>query len=354
MHMADALVSPAVGGTLWAATTVTAVYCAKKVRDERDEAKVPLMGVVGAFVFAAQMLNFQIPGTGSSGHIGGGLILAILLGPEAAFLVMSSVLGVQALFFADGGLLALGANVFNLGFFPAFVGYPIYMFIAGRVRSAHDGSLVRPAAWRAPVAAVVAAAVGLQLGALGVVLQTTLSGITELPFATFSAVVLPIHLAIGLVEGIVTAAVIAFVRSAQPELVDRVGAGAPLRGVAVRRVLAGFAVAAIVAGAGLSWFASADPDGLEWSIERVTGSQELGESAGDAAHAIAAALQKRTAVLPDYALPEATEPARGDAQPGWPAVDGGAGVAGLVGGGITLAIIAAAGWVLYRRNRTAA
>ena len=94
MHMADALVSPAVGGTMWAASAVTAAYCAKMVREEDDPARVPLMGVAGAFIFAAQMLNFTIPGTGSSGHLGGGLILAILLGPEAAFLVMASVLAV--------------------------------------------------------------------------------------------------------------------------------------------------------------------------------------------------------------------------------------------------------------------
>ena len=90
------------------------------------------MGVAGAFVFAAQMLNFAIPGTGSSGHLGGALLLAILLGPEAAFLVMASILAVQALFFADGGLLALGCNIFNLGFFPAFVAYPlVYRRIVG-------------------------------------------------------------------------------------------------------------------------------------------------------------------------------------------------------------------------------
>ena len=77
------------------------------------------MGVLGAFIFAAQMINFTIPATGSSGHLGGGLILTILLGPYAAFLTIASVLMVQALFFADGGLLALGCNIFNLGFFPA-------------------------------------------------------------------------------------------------------------------------------------------------------------------------------------------------------------------------------------------
>ena len=103
MHMADALISPAVGGTMWAVSGGLAAYSAKKVREEADDRKVPLMGVLGAFIFAAQMLNFAIPATGSSGHIGGGLLLSILLGPYAAYLVLASVLTVQALFFADGG-----------------------------------------------------------------------------------------------------------------------------------------------------------------------------------------------------------------------------------------------------------
>jgi len=125
MHMADALISPAVGGAMWAATAGLAIYSARKIKPEVAEHKAPLMGVLGAFVFAAQMINFTIPGTGSSGHLGGGMILAILLGPHAAFLVMFSILAVQALFFADGGLLALGCNVFNLGFLPCFVAYPL-------------------------------------------------------------------------------------------------------------------------------------------------------------------------------------------------------------------------------------
>jgi len=132
MHMADALISPAVGGTMWAATAGLTIYSARKLKGNPDEHIVPLMGVLGAFIFAAQMINFTIPATGSSGHLGGGMILAILLGPYAAFLVMASVLTIQALFFADGGLLALGCNIFNLGFFPCFIAYPfIYKKIVG-------------------------------------------------------------------------------------------------------------------------------------------------------------------------------------------------------------------------------
>src|SRR4030042_3688054 len=101
MHMSDALLSPAVGAPFWAATLGTIAYCSKKIKENSDEKMIPLMGVTGAFIFAAQMINFTIPGTGSSGHLGGGRILSILFGPHAAFIVMASVLTVQALFFAD-------------------------------------------------------------------------------------------------------------------------------------------------------------------------------------------------------------------------------------------------------------
>jgi len=257
--MADALVSPAVGGGMWAATGATLAYSARKVTQEIDDRKVPLMGVLGAFIFAAQMINFTIPGTGSSGHLGGGMILTVLLGPYAAFLVTASVLTVQALFFADGGLLALGCNIFNLGFFPAFVAYPlVYRKIVG------DGPELR--AGRVFAGALLAAVVGLQLGALAVVLETTASGVSDLPFSTFLLLMQPIHLIIGIAEGLVTAVVVLFVYSAQPELLARTAARRSLRGLRLWPVVLALAAAALVAGAGLSRLASTRPDGLEWSI----------------------------------------------------------------------------------------
>jgi len=98
MHMADALVSPVVGGTIWVASSVMIARCSSRLKASGNDRIVPLMGVLGAFVFAAQMINFTIPLTGSSGHLGGGLLLAVLLGPSAAFLTIASVLVVQALF----------------------------------------------------------------------------------------------------------------------------------------------------------------------------------------------------------------------------------------------------------------
>lgn len=342
MHMADALISPAVGGTMWAVTAATTVYCARRVREEGDPARIPLMGVTGAFVFAAQMVNFTIPGTGSSGHIGGGLILAILLGPEAAFLVIASVLTIQALFFADGGLLALGCNIINLGFFPAFVAYPL---VFRRI----VGADFRRS--RVFVGAIIGALAGLLLGALAVVVETTVSGVSDAPFIPFAVVMLTIHTAIGLVEGFVTAVVVTFVHTAQPEVLASAARRGPLAGGVARTVVVGLAVAAVVAGGALSWFASADPDGLEWSVARVIGT---GADSGrdDAVSRAAEKLQERTAILPDYALKGGESEQRSSAPTSeWPAVDGGTSVAGVLGSALTLVVVAGIGLILRRRSR---
>ena len=346
MHMADALISPAVGGAMWVATGVVVAYSARKVRNDLDESKIPLMGVAGAFVFAAQMLNFAIPGTGSSGHLGGALMLAILLGPEAAFLVMASILAVQALFFADGGLLALGANIFNLGFFPAFIAYPlIYRKIVG------DGLELKRG--RIFTGSLLAAIVGLGLGAFAVVLETTASGITALPFTTFVLLMQPIHLAIGVVEGLVTAAVVLFIYRAQPELLARNAAGKSLAGVRLRPVIVGLGVAALAAGVALSWFAATSSDGLEWSIAKATGTEEE-LATSSSAHEAAARLQEGTALLPDYAFKQdegaAAAEATGEEAPAWPAVDAGTSISGLVGGAIVAGVVVLLGFVLYRRS----
>lgn len=336
MHMADALISPAVGGAMWAVTGGLIVWCAKKVKQACDDRLVPMMGVLGAFIFTAQMINFSIPATGSSGHLGGGLILTALLGPYAAFLVIASVLTVQALFFADGGLLALGCNIFNMGFFPAFMAYPlIYRVIA---KDARSGARL----WSASILAAVA---GLQLGAFGVVLETAASGISDLPFSTFVLLMQPIHLAIGVVEGLATAAVVAFVARARPEAL------APMSGAEVkslRLVLTGLLVAAVLLGAVVSWFASSQLDGLEWSIGKTTGQAELKEP-DSGVHAELAGLQEKTAFLPDYGFKSSGEETAEETEP-WPAVDAGTSVSGIIGGLITLAVAALIGCCLKSRR----
>ncbi len=334
MHMADALLSPAVGGTAWAVSAGTIAWCSRKVRQGLDERKVPLIGVLGAFVFAAQMINFTIPATGSSGHLGGGLLLAILLGPYAALLAIASVLFIQALFFADGGLLALGCNIVNLGIFPAFIAYPlIYKPIAGKV----------PTRTTLTVASILAAVAGLQLGAFAVVLETAASGISALPFGAFVALMQPIHLGIGLVEGMVTAAVVAFVWQARPEILQSARDARPIGAVPLRSVLAVFLVATLLTGGFFVWFASEHPDGLEWAIAGVTGSAELPE-ADRGVHGLLASLQEQLALLPDYSLPAKG----GDGEDGGKF---GASLSGVVGGLITLALCAVVGLLLKRRGR---
>jgi len=354
MHMADALLSPAVGGTLWAASAGTIAHCSAKVRRELDDRKVPLMGVLGAFLFTAQMIQFSIPGTGSSGHLGGGLLLAILLGPHAAFLTIASVLVVQALFFADGGLLALGCNLFNLGVLPAFVAYPLlYRKIAGG----------HPEPARAGIAAIVAAVAGLQMGAFAVVLETVASGISSLPFSAFAALMQPIHLAIGVVEGVVTAAIVSFVYKARPEMVQVAVESRPVAGHPLRNVLLAFLAAAILAGGVASWFSSGDPDGLEWSIANITGKAEP-EEREDGVHRVLALLQRKIAFLPEYSFRNLEERKRENTTPREdPAREGeanregggrlGTSVSGIVGGTITLALVFLTGFLLKRRSRAA-
>jgi len=340
MHMSDALLSPAVGGTMWAATAGVAAYSARKIERLGEASRVPLMGVLGAFVFAAMMVNFSIPGTGSSGHLGGGLLLAILLGPHAAFIVMASVLVVQALFFADGGLLALGCNIFNLAFFTGFLVYPlVWKPLAGK----------RPRGGRLFAATIVAAVIGLQLGAFGVVLETEASGISSLPFGTFALLMQPIHLAIGLVEGLVTASVVLIVWRARPELL---AAGAQQR--SLRPILIGLGVTALVTGGVVSWFASVHPDGLEWSVARATGSELA--SPRDTIHTWMAKIQRITAFLPDYDFQSSTEQSRrGNETPtAWPAPRSGTSTSGVLGSVLVLALAAAAGYGIRQGRRRGA
>lgn len=289
MHMADALVSPAMAGTMYAASAAAAAYSVKKVKIDDLDKKIPVMGVMGAFVFAAQMINFTIPGTGSSGHLCGGMLLSAVLGPHAGFLTMIAVLAIQCLMFADGGLLALGCNVWNMAFYGCFVGgFLIWKAMTGR----------KMTRGRIMAASVIGCMAGLQLGAFSVTVETLLSGITELPFAVFLGMMQPIHLAIGLVEGLITAAVLVFVYEARPEiLTEHTGKAGRMSRKAAVAVLA---VLALVIGGAVSLFASGNPDGLEWSMEKVAGTAELAAEGG--IYQAAERIQEITAFLPDYAF----------------------------------------------------
>ncbi len=271
MHMADALLSPAVGMTMNAVSAAALGYSASKIKkDELSEKKLPIMSVAGAFVFAAQMINFTIPATGSSGHLGGGILLAALLGGFPACLTLSAVLIIQCLFFADGGLLALGCNVFNIAVIPCLVAYPL--IFKPLTRKGFTSKTIG-------VATVLSVMVGLQLGAFGVVVETVLSGVTMLPFDKFGLLMLLIHLAIGAVEGVVTAAILVFVYKMRPEIMESTRERAGIASaVSMKKVVAILSVVTLLAAGALSLFASGNPDGLEWSIEKVAGATDSGAS----------------------------------------------------------------------------
>lgn len=326
MHMADALISPEVGIGFWALSLGGIAYSAKRLKERIDEKTIPLMGILGAFVFAAQMINFTIPATGSSGHLGGGMLLSILLGPYAGFIVMASILTVQALFFADGGLLALGCNIWNLGFYTSFIAYP---FIYKPLSKGGKNYF-----W----ATIISCILGLQLGAFSVVLQTFFSGISELPFKTFLYLMQPIHLVIGAVEGIITAGILKYINQIKPELLEAVNQNKQLSlDSSFKKVFIVFAILTLITGGFLSWFASLNPDGLEWSIEKVYGKPEIPEKENKFTE-ILKNLQEKIAFLPDYSFKK-SEVEEGKEEVKYPNLDLGTTISGFVGSLIVLTIV---------------
>ena len=348
--MADALLAPAVAATMYVASGTAAGISIHKLRKDDEPQKLPTMAVTAALVFAGQMINYTIPGTGSSGHMCGGMLLSALLGPQAGFLSMIVILAIQCLFFADGGLMALGANVWNMAFYGCFVGY--YLIWRPIMRSHWFGQGKGAVRGRIVAASILGCVVTLQLGAFSVVLETSLSGITELPFGTFVALMQPIHLAIGLVEGLITSAVLLFVFESRPELLRELdtsdGSYAAKR--SLKSVVIILAVVTLVVGGGLSLLASPNPDGLEWALfgnaeEGYAENMGLDEDdfgVSSAAADTAASIQDASSFLPDYAFADSDAPV-------------GATVSGIVGSaivaGVALLICLAGGF--FRKKKQA-
>lgn len=292
MHMSDALLSTPVALSGVAVALGLLATAGKEIKEKDDSSIIPLMGVLGAFVFAAQMINFAIPGTGSSGHVIGGVLLAAFLGPWAAFITLASVLIIQCLVFADGGLLALGCNLINMGAMTTLVAYPlIYRPIVGNSNNK----------LRIIAGAVCACTVGLELGALLVSVETLLSGVTALKWSSFLSIMALIHLPIGIMEGLATAAVLVFVSHSRPDLL-RSNRKKPSR-KSVTRAVVWFAVATVIIGGGIVWLASANPDGLEWSIEKIAGVEDLEQEHPTVVSVLAGKLSNRTSIMPDYENP---------------------------------------------------
>jgi cobalt/nickel transport system permease protein len=348
MHMADALLSPEVGGIMWVVSAGAIALCSRQVSSEPDGHKVPLMGVLGAFIFAAQMINFSIPVTGSSGHLGGSLLLAILLGPCAAFLTIASVLVVQGLFFADGGLLALGCNIFNIGFIPALIVYPcIYKQIIG----------YNPGRIRQTTIIIICSVIGLQLGSFGVVLETALSGISSIHFSTFLTLMQSIHLVIGIVEGCVTATVVSFLLKARPEIIQGVSSVRPIVSYPLRNVLLVVLTVAFLTGGFFSLFASEKPDGLEWSIAKVTGQEKLNVPE-QKIYKVMSSLQEMTAFIPDYMFKTSLDSGKKVRKSGVGHDNdlkqiSSTSIAGIIGVLLTLGLASLGGYLLRRISRSA-
>ena len=331
MHMANELLSiPAAAGTivLAAAAVAWSAFRAKKtMQSENSHEKLPLMGVMGAFVFAAQMINFTLPGLGTSGHLGGGVLLAILLGPWAAILTMAAILIVQCLLFQDGGLLALGCNIINMGLIPCLMGWGLYRVILGPVQTAK--------AWRQYLAAWAACLVAVTIGAAMVPVEA-LGGPLKIPTDEFLTVMVGLHLIIGFFEGLITFAVLAYLRKARPAALglEEQEAGARRHRLHPAALAASILVTAMLIAGVVSHFASEHPDGLDWSVANLSARHNLSQevSAGSPA-AAANQLQEKIAPMPEYKW-----------QYGWISL------AGLTGTAVTLAVVLIVSRLLRRKG----
>jgi cobalt/nickel transport system permease protein len=209
MHIPDGFIdgTTSAGAAVVAAGGVGATL--RRAGEVLDERRVPLAGLVAAFVFAVQMLNFPVV-SGTSGHLLGGALAAVLVGPAVGALCVTVVLAVQALLFADGGLSALGLNVLNMALVTAFGGYAVFL-LARRVTSRTPSSVV--------AAAGIAAAVSVVLSALAFTIEYAIGGTGTASVATVAGAMVGVHVLIGVGEGVITALVVGAVLATRPDLV---------------------------------------------------------------------------------------------------------------------------------------
>ncbi len=266
MHLGNGIICPVTGIPMIAVAIGTAYYAYKKGKENFTKDKILPTVALTSLVFAMQMINFAIPTTGSSGHIVGGILLAILLGQHVGFLAMCAILLVQCLFFLDGEISALGCNIFNMGFLTCYVVYPfIYKSLADNKKYL--------------LGAILSSVLALQLGSIAVVVESALSGSITSNITMFASLMQSIHLPIGIVEGVVTAGIIAIVNKTELSKVFSYS----ICGVSI--VLAGL----------ISQFASSKPDGLEWSLLNMSNSF-VAQTQGDI-YALSQLIQTKTAIL---------------------------------------------------------
>ncbi|MGJ6962745.1 energy-coupling factor ABC transporter permease [Streptosporangium sp. G11] len=335
--MPDGFFNAAVSVSAGVVAAAGVAVCLRGARRELDDRTAPMAGLVAAFIFAVQMLNFPVA-AGTSGHLLGGALAAILVGPYTAVLCVAVVLLVQAFFFADGGLTALGVNITLMGLVAVLVGWGLFRLITRSVRS--RGAVV--------AAAFVAALLSVPASALAFTLLFWAGGTAPIEIGTVAAAMGGVHLLIGVGEGLITAVTVSTVLAVRPDLVygaRELVAPLVLRGaggdvtvlpdaprssapVAARRpgwfLPAGIAVAVLLAGV-VSFYASSSPDGLE----------RVAEDKGFIGQAADHSLGEQP--LADY----------GDVG-GIPV-----GVAGLIGVGVTLAVGGGVFYAVRRRGDSA-
>lgn len=277
MHIPDGFLSLPVSLAFWVLAVLMIAVALRQTRQQLGERDVPLMGVLAAAIFAGQMLNFTVVG-GTSGHLLGGALAAILLGPWPAVIVMTCVVAVQALFFQDGGLVVLGANLFNMAIVGVFAAHTIYLPLR---------RLFGERLWGPAVAGLISGWASVILASLVCSLQLVLSGTS--PLAVAVPAMVGIHSLIGVGEGLITAGALAFLAAVRRDLVglERVRTGG------TQAVLIGGGLIALVL-AILSPLASSFPDGLEWVAEQ-HGFLERGQEAV-------------YTLLPDYSVPGIADP----------------------------------------------
>jgi len=283
MHIPDGFLSLSVSLVLWLITVLALTLAVRRTRETLDDRQVPMMGVMAACIFSAQMLNFPVAG-GTSGHLLGGALAAIVLGPSAGMLVMACVIALQALLFQDGGIVVMGGNIFNMGILTALVGgsifYGLLSFI-GRWR------------WGLVACGFIAAMSSVIVSSFVTALQLTASGTAQAQVVIGAMVI--IHFLIGIGEGLITAAALSFLLATRRDLLPAALTAQLERrshNMSGRAVLAG-GVAVAVLLALLSPLASSAPDGLE----RVA--IDLGFVDGGAGPGLATP----AGLLPDYTIP---------------------------------------------------
>lgn len=278
MHIPDGFLSVLLSIVLWVISVVLIGIALRKTGQTIGERQVPLMGVLAAAIFAGQMLNFSVTG-GTSGHLLGAAIAAILLGPWPAVLVMTSVVAVQALLFQDGGILALGANLFNMAIIGPFVAYALFTLLM---------KLFKKQTWGLFIAGFIAAWSSIFIASLACALQLALSGTSPANIAV--PAMGAIHALIGIGEGLITIGALAFIFAARKDLLIA-DANKPARNIGV--VVGGLLISLVLVV--LSPLASSHPDGLEWVAEK----HGFIEVAREAFYNI----------VPDYSMPGISNPA---------------------------------------------